>query len=62
MIDGGLEQLKDLNVRKALSLAIDREYINKTVFADSRIPAYCARSVRCAGCNRWVPTSARPLA
>ena len=39
-IDGGLEQLKDLNVRKALSLAIDREYINQTVFADSRIPAY----------------------
>ena len=39
-IDGGLDQLKDLNVRKALSLAIDREYINQTVFADSRIPAY----------------------
>lgn len=39
-IDGGLEQLRDLNVRKALSLAIDREYLNKTVFADSRIPAY----------------------
>lgn len=39
-IDGGLEQLKDLNVRKALSLAIDREYLNKTVWADSRIPAY----------------------
>jgi len=40
MMDGALEQLKDLNVRKALSLAVDREYINKTVWADSRIPAY----------------------
>ena len=39
-IDGGQEVLKDLNVRKALSLAIDREYINQTVWADSRIPAY----------------------
>ena len=39
-IDGGIAQLKDANVRKALSLAIDRAYINQTVFADSRIPAY----------------------
>ncbi len=39
-MDGGLDVLKDVNVRKALSLAIDREYINQTVFADSRIPAY----------------------
>ncbi len=39
-IDGGLEQLKDLNVRKALSLAIDRDYLNKTVWNASRIPAY----------------------
>lgn len=39
-IDGGVDVLKDANVRKALSLAIDREYINQTVFADSRIPAY----------------------
>ncbi len=39
-MDGGPEVLKDVNVRKALSLAVDREYINQTVFADSRIPAY----------------------
>lgn len=39
-IDGGADVLKDVNVRKALSLAIDRAYINQTVFADSRIPAY----------------------
>jgi len=39
-MDEGLDVLKDLNVRKALSYAIDREYINQTVFADSRIPAY----------------------
>ena len=39
-MEGALEQLKDVNVRKALSLAIDREYINKTIWADSRIPAY----------------------
>jgi oligopeptide transport system substrate-binding protein len=39
-MDGGAEVLKDLNVREALSLAIDREYINRTIFADSRIPAY----------------------
>jgi oligopeptide transport system substrate-binding protein len=39
-MDGGLEQLKDVNVRKALSLAIDRDYINKTVWNSSRIPAY----------------------
>ena len=39
-MDGGLEQLKDVNVRKALSLAIDRDYINQTVWNGSRIPAY----------------------
>ena len=39
-IDGGAEVLKDVNIRKALSLAIDREYVNQTVWADSRIPAY----------------------
>ena len=39
-IEGGLDVLKDVNVRKALSLAIDREFINQTVWADSRIPAY----------------------
>ena len=39
-IEGGLEQLKDLNVRKALSLAIDRDYLNKTVWNSSRLPAY----------------------
>lgn len=39
-MDGGLEQLKDVNVRKALSLAIDRDYINQTVWNSSRIPAY----------------------
>jgi oligopeptide transport system substrate-binding protein len=32
--------LQDLNVRKALSLAIDRDYVNETAFAGSRIPAY----------------------
>ncbi len=40
MMDGGVEVLKDVRVREALSLAIDRAYINQTVFADSRIPAY----------------------
>ena len=39
-IDGGLDVLKDVNVRKALSLALDRAFLNKTVWADSRIPAY----------------------
>lgn len=39
-IEGGLDVLKDLNVRKALSLAIDRAFLNQTVWADSRIPAY----------------------
>jgi oligopeptide transport system substrate-binding protein len=39
-IDGGLDVLKDVNVRKALSLAIDRAFLNQTVWADSRIPAY----------------------
>ncbi len=39
-IEGGLDVLKDVNVRKALSLAIDREFINQTVWADSRSPAY----------------------
>jgi oligopeptide transport system substrate-binding protein len=39
-MDGGLDVLKDVKVREALSLAIDREYINQTVWADSRIPAY----------------------
>ena len=39
-IEGGLEQLKDLNVRKALSLAIDRDYLNQTVWNSSRLPAY----------------------
>jgi len=39
-IDGGAEVLKDLNVREALSLAIDRDYVNQTVWAGSRIPAY----------------------
>ncbi len=39
-IEGGLNVLKDVNVRKALSLAIDRAFINQTVWADSRIPAY----------------------
>lgn len=39
-IDGGLEVLKDVNVRKALSLAIDRDFLNQTVWASSRIPAY----------------------
>lgn len=36
----GVEVLQDVRVRKALSLAIDREYINKTVWNDSRMPAY----------------------
>jgi oligopeptide transport system substrate-binding protein len=40
VMDGGLDVLKDVKVREALSLAIDREYINQTVWADSRIPAY----------------------
>ncbi len=40
MMEGGMEVLKDLKVREALSLAIDRAYINDTVFASSRIPAY----------------------
>ena len=39
-IEGGLDVLKDVNVRKALSLAIDRAFVNQTVWADSRIPAY----------------------
>jgi len=39
-IDGGLDVLKDVNVRKALSLAIDRAFLNQTVWADSRIPAF----------------------
>lgn len=39
-IEGSAEVLKDVRVRQALSLAVDREYINQTVFADSRIPAY----------------------
>lgn len=39
-MEGGAEVLKDLNVRKALALAIDRAYLNQTVWADSRIPAY----------------------
>ena len=40
MMEEGVDVLKDVNIRKALSYAIDREYINQTVFADSRIPAY----------------------
>ncbi len=39
-IDGGAEVLKDVNVRKALSLAIDREYLNEQVWGGARIPAY----------------------
>jgi len=39
-IEGGLDVLKDVNVRKALSLAIDRAFLNQTVWADSRIPAF----------------------
>lgn len=39
-IEGGAEVLKDVNVRKALSLAIDRDYLNDTVWDSSRIPAY----------------------
>lgn len=39
-MDGGPEVLKDVNVRKALSLAIDRDYLNETIWNDSRIPAY----------------------
>lgn len=39
-MEGAVEALLNPDVRKALSLAIDREYINQTVWADSRIPAY----------------------
>jgi len=39
-MEGAVEALLNPDVRKALSLAIDREYINETVWADSRIPAY----------------------
>lgn len=36
----GAEVLQDVRVRKALSLAIDREYLNDTVWNGSRIAAY----------------------
>ena len=36
----GVEVLLDVRVRKALSLAIDRDYLNKTVWNSSRVPAY----------------------
>lgn len=36
----GPEVLQDVRVRQALSLAIDRDYINETVFNGTRIPAY----------------------
>lgn len=36
----GAEVLQDVRVRKALSLAIDRAYLNETVWNNSRIEAY----------------------
>lgn len=36
----GVEVLQDVRVRKALSLAVDRDYLNKTVWNSSRMPAY----------------------
>ena len=36
----GVEVLQDVRVRKALSLAIDRDYLNETVWNSSRMPAY----------------------
>jgi oligopeptide transport system substrate-binding protein len=39
-IKDGEKALKDVNVRKALSLAIDRDYLNQQVWAGSRVPAY----------------------
>jgi oligopeptide transport system substrate-binding protein len=39
-MEGGAAVLQDVNVRKALSLAIDRDFVNQTVWNSSRIPAY----------------------
>jgi oligopeptide transport system substrate-binding protein len=39
-MEGADPVLKDVRVRKALSLAIDRAYLNKQVWNDSRVPAY----------------------
>ncbi|MHB1315422.1 MAG: ABC transporter substrate-binding protein [Christensenellales bacterium] len=36
----GPEVLQDVRVRKALSLAIDRDYLNETVWNNSRVAAY----------------------
>ena len=39
-MEGAVDVLKDVNVRKALSLAIDRDYINQTIWNGSRFLAY----------------------
>ncbi len=38
--EGGPDVLKDVKVRQALALAIDRDYINQQVFNGTRVPAY----------------------
>ncbi|MGE5495803.1 MAG: peptide ABC transporter substrate-binding protein [Burkholderiales bacterium] len=38
--EGGPDVLKDVRVRQALALAIDRDYINQQVFNGTRVPAY----------------------
>lgn len=40
MMDGSAKVLQDPNIRKALSLAIDRDYLNQQVWNGSRVPAY----------------------
>ena len=40
MMEGSDPALHDIRVRKALSLAIDRDYINATVYNSGRVPAY----------------------
>jgi oligopeptide transport system substrate-binding protein len=39
-MEGSAPVLQDLRVRKALSLAIDRDYINETVYNNGRVSAY----------------------
>lgn len=38
--DGGPEVLKDVRVRQALALAIDRAYLNEQIWNGTRVPAY----------------------
>ncbi len=40
MMEGSDPALHDVRVRKALALAIDRDYINATIYNDGRVPAY----------------------